>query len=141
MEGFTEEKLPPEFGRGDYEPKDGPERLDVWRGMYLAALRGLAESVDGCGAMTRLPTLVLVLFGYLVGCAEAMNGEAAGRVSLECVKDAVLIDRPDERHRLPSDHAVEQRRSRPEVDVECLLCHGNRPRAHQAQVRSAQLVH
>jgi hypothetical protein len=53
--------------------------------MYLAALRGLAESVDGGGAMTRLPTLVLVLLGYLVGCAEAMNGEAAGRVSLECV--------------------------------------------------------
>jgi hypothetical protein len=35
--------------------------------------------------MTRLPTLVLVLLGYLVGCAEAMNGETAGRVSLECV--------------------------------------------------------
>ena len=35
--------------------------------------------------MTRLPTFVLVSLGYLVGCAEAMNGEAAGRVSLECV--------------------------------------------------------
>jgi hypothetical protein len=35
--------------------------------------------------MTRLPTFVLVLLGYLVGCAEAMDGEAAGRVSLECV--------------------------------------------------------
>ncbi len=35
--------------------------------------------------MTRLAMVVLVLLGYLVGCAEAMNGEAAGRFSLELV--------------------------------------------------------
>ena len=25
------EKVPSEFGRGDYEPKDGPERLAIWQ--------------------------------------------------------------------------------------------------------------
>jgi len=37
--------------------------------------------------MTRLALLVLVILGYLVGCAdsEAMDGEAAGRFSLEVV--------------------------------------------------------
>lgn len=37
--------------------------------------------------MTRLAMLVLVTLGYLVGCAEskAMDGEAAGRFSLELV--------------------------------------------------------
>jgi len=37
--------------------------------------------------MTRLVLLVLVMLGYLVGCAEsaAMDGEAAGRFSLELV--------------------------------------------------------
>lgn len=35
--------------------------------------------------MTRLAMLVLVLLGYLVGSAEAMDAEAAGRFSLELV--------------------------------------------------------
>jgi hypothetical protein len=35
--------------------------------------------------MTRVAMRVLVLLGYLVGCAEAMDGEAAGRYSLELV--------------------------------------------------------
>ncbi len=35
--------------------------------------------------MTCLAMLVLVLLGYLAGCAEAMDGEAAGRFSLELV--------------------------------------------------------
>jgi len=35
--------------------------------------------------MARLPTLILILLGYLVGCAEAMTGEATGRFSLELV--------------------------------------------------------
>ncbi len=37
--------------------------------------------------MTRVALLVLVILGYLVGCAEseAMDGEAAGRFSLELV--------------------------------------------------------
>ncbi len=35
--------------------------------------------------MTRVAMRVLVLFGYLAGCAEAMDGEAAGRYSLELV--------------------------------------------------------
>src|SRR5215472_15990005 len=62
-------------------------------------------------------------------------------VALERVKDAVLVDHTDKWRRLPSDNAVEKRRSRPEVGVVLLLCQGNRPRAHQAQVRSAHLVH
>ncbi len=35
--------------------------------------------------MTRLVMLVLVLLGYLVGRAEALDGEATGRFSLEVV--------------------------------------------------------
>jgi len=35
--------------------------------------------------MTRLAMLVLVLLGYLAGRAEAMDGEAAGRFSVERV--------------------------------------------------------
>ena len=35
--------------------------------------------------MARVAMRVLVLLGYLVGCAEAMDGEAAGRYSLELV--------------------------------------------------------
>ncbi len=35
--------------------------------------------------MTRLAMLGVVLLGYLAGCAEAMDGEAAGRFSLEVV--------------------------------------------------------
>ena len=39
--------------------------------------------------MARVAMRVLVLLGYLVGCAETMDGEAAGRYSLELVGFAV----------------------------------------------------
>lgn len=35
--------------------------------------------------MTRFATLVPLLLGYLTGCAEAADGQAAGRFSLEFV--------------------------------------------------------
>jgi hypothetical protein len=68
MEGFTEEKLPPEFGRGDYEPKDGPERLDVWR--HIVASTEPAR-VDGVMVPVKWAEMLCYLHDDLVPARQA----------------------------------------------------------------------